>query len=139
MEPLFDAVVHGCKAGRHKEVLDEVYLPRIMRDPESVRRGSTRRLVSLVSILSHYFQPGTWDQPVEQTEPGGPGLPEPDQLHVLIDAGRYLTATRGYAANEVFKAYTKAEEIGKRIGTPLQMIEIIYGLWRVLPGAGGLA
>jgi tetratricopeptide (TPR) repeat protein len=130
MEPLLEAVVHGCKAGRHKEALDEVYLPRIMRDPERYAADTLGALVPLVSVLSHFFKPEAWDRPVEQQDEGRPGLPEPDQLLVLMDAGRYLTATRGYAADEVLRAYTKAEEIGKRIGTEKQMIEILYGLWR---------
>lgn len=115
MEPLLEAVVHGCKAGRHKEALDEVYLPRIMRAPQSFAADKLGALVPLVSVLSHFFEPDSWDRPVVQTEPGGAGLPEGDQLRVLIDSGRYLTATRGYAADEVLRAYTKAEEIGKRL------------------------
>ena len=40
MAPLFAAVTHGCAAGRHQEVLDEIYWLRILRGPElfSVRR-----------------------------------------------------------------------------------------------------
>ncbi len=32
MAPLFAAVLHGCAAGRHQEVLDEVYVRRIRRE-----------------------------------------------------------------------------------------------------------
>ncbi len=32
MQPLFSAVAHGCAAGLHQQVMDEVYYPRIQRD-----------------------------------------------------------------------------------------------------------
>ncbi|MDH5299715.1 MAG: hypothetical protein OEV91_11930, partial [Desulfobulbaceae bacterium] len=32
MEPLFAAVAHGCKADRHKDALEEIYIRRIQRD-----------------------------------------------------------------------------------------------------------
>ena len=34
MQPLFRAVAHGCAAGQHQQVLEEVYLPRIQRSGE---------------------------------------------------------------------------------------------------------
>jgi len=35
MEPLFTAVVHGCRAGRHQEALYEVFQRRINREDEA--------------------------------------------------------------------------------------------------------
>ncbi|MBF0380410.1 MAG: toll/interleukin-1 receptor domain-containing protein [Magnetococcales bacterium] len=40
MEPLFAAVAHCCRAGRHEEALDEVYYSRIARDGKTDYCGS---------------------------------------------------------------------------------------------------
>src|SRR5262249_26381519 len=39
MEPLYTAVVHGCRAGRQQEALDEVYWRRIQRGSEFYSRN----------------------------------------------------------------------------------------------------
>ena len=42
MEPLFQAVAHGCRAGRYQETLDELYVERILRREEYYSMAPTR-------------------------------------------------------------------------------------------------
>jgi hypothetical protein len=42
LEPLFQAVLHGCQACRHQRALAEVYLPRIVRGEEFLRDHEAR-------------------------------------------------------------------------------------------------
>ena len=44
MAPLFQAVFHGCQAGRHQEALDEVYWARISRGEKVLRYQEARRV-----------------------------------------------------------------------------------------------
>ena len=44
MAPLFQAVFHGCQAGRHQEALDEVYWARIVRERAVLRHQKARRV-----------------------------------------------------------------------------------------------
>ncbi|HWN43295.1 MAG TPA: hypothetical protein VNW71_13800, partial [Thermoanaerobaculia bacterium] len=62
MEPLYTAVIHGCRAGRQQEALDEVYWRRIVRGGEFF---STRKLGAFgsdLSALSGFFDRSS-DQP----------------------------------------------------------------------------
>jgi hypothetical protein len=38
MEPLFQAIIHGCNAGLHQKALRDVYWQRIQRSEEALRR-----------------------------------------------------------------------------------------------------
>ena len=63
MNSLYAAVTHGCAAGRHQEVFDDVLLPRVWRDRRT--NFSTRRLGMTGSdlvALSNYFYPQQWMQ-----------------------------------------------------------------------------
>jgi tetratricopeptide (TPR) repeat protein len=61
MEPLYTAVIHGCRAGRQQRVLDEVYMRRIQRDEFfSIRKLGAFGLD--LSALSGFFA-RPWDQP----------------------------------------------------------------------------
>ena len=42
LAPLYHAIAHGCRAGRHKEALEEVYTDRICRRCRTVKPNSTR-------------------------------------------------------------------------------------------------
>jgi tetratricopeptide (TPR) repeat protein len=84
MAPLYAAVFHGCRAGRHQEVLDEVFSRRIRRGNEAY---SVKKLGSFgadLSALSGFFST-PWTKPV-------PGLRESDQAFVLNEAGYALRA-----------------------------------------------
>ena len=43
MAPLYAAVAHGCRAGRHQEALDEVYWRRIQRGEEAFSSRNSAR------------------------------------------------------------------------------------------------
>ncbi len=61
MEPLYTAVIHGCRAGRHLEALEEIYRRRIQRGREFF---STKKLGAFGSDLSALF--GFFDRPWDQ-------------------------------------------------------------------------
>ncbi len=61
MGPLYQAVAHGCEAGRHQDALDEVYKQRIQRRNEFFASKKLGAMGSLLTILSGFFnQP--WDK-----------------------------------------------------------------------------
>jgi hypothetical protein len=53
MEPLFAAVIHGCLAGRHQEVMDEVFVKRIRRQDDILHK--LRSYGTFLSALSIFF------------------------------------------------------------------------------------
>lgn len=63
MEPLFEAIVHGCQAGLHNVVLDEVYGKRILRKDEFFITRKLGAFGANLSALSHFFK-APWDKPV---------------------------------------------------------------------------
>jgi tetratricopeptide (TPR) repeat protein len=62
MEPLFAAVVHGCRAGRHQEALDDVYWKRIKRGNEHYSMKKLGAFGADLSALSNFFEI-LWSQP----------------------------------------------------------------------------
>ncbi|HWM93656.1 MAG TPA: hypothetical protein VN493_23060 [Thermoanaerobaculia bacterium] len=62
MEPLFTAVIHGCRAGRQQEAFDEVYRRRIQRGKEFFSTKKLGAYGSDLSALSGFFD-RPWDQP----------------------------------------------------------------------------
>lgn len=119
MESLFQAVIHGCKAGQHEEVLHEVYLKRIMREQKYYAFASLKALNPLISCLSHFFEPGQWNQPVSKL-PDGSGLIVEDQITVLSHATLFLMANNGYADPDVKKICAKAVDLCENVSTPQQ-------------------
>src|SRR3984893_5617445 len=57
MEPLFLAVICGCNAGLFREVLHEVYIPRIQRGDISFAANVLGARGALLSVLAHFFEP----------------------------------------------------------------------------------
>ncbi len=84
MLPLYQAVSHGCLAGRHQEALDEVYWRRIQRREEAY---SSHRLgvmgPELAALAGFFDEP--WGRPVRE-------LREGDKAFVLTHAGYHLRA-----------------------------------------------
>ncbi|HYX22832.1 MAG TPA: hypothetical protein VFC23_01680 [Thermoanaerobaculia bacterium] len=62
MEPLFTAVIHGCRAGRQQEALDEVYYRRILRGQEFYSLKKLWAFGSDLTALSGFFD-HPWDRP----------------------------------------------------------------------------
>jgi tetratricopeptide (TPR) repeat protein len=84
MEPLFMAVIHGCRAGRQQEALHEVYWRRIQRGNESYSSRKLGAFGSELSALSGFFD-CSWDQP-------SASLHSREQGVVLAQAGFCLRA-----------------------------------------------
>ena len=84
MTPLYMAIAHGSEAGRHHDVLNEVYLQRIQRGSEFF---STQRLgafsADLASLSSFFDVP--WYEPVT-------GISVLEKVFILSTAGFYLLA-----------------------------------------------
>jgi tetratricopeptide (TPR) repeat protein len=84
MEPLFTAVIHGCRAGRQQEAFDEVYGRRIQRGDELFNLHKLGAFGSDLSALSGFFD-RPWDQP-------SASLSSADQGFLLNEAGFDLRA-----------------------------------------------
>lgn len=87
LQPLYQAVAHGCLAGRYQEALDEVYFDRILRGSGSDGFYSTDKLGAFgadLGALAGFFDP-PWQRLV-------PALNEADQAWLLSTAAVYLHA-----------------------------------------------
>ena len=60
----------------------------------------------------------------------GQSLTEEDELFILMQAGLYLTATRGYAAPEVRFCYERAESLCHSLDRPLLLYLALISQWR---------
>jgi tRNA A-37 threonylcarbamoyl transferase component Bud32/predicted ATPase len=129
MEPLFRAVICGCNAGLFREALQEVYIPRIQRGNASFAAKVLRARVALLSVLAHFFDHGRWDCPAETVVEGQSLAPE-DQVFLLLQAGLYIVATRGFSAPEVRICYERLESLCQALNRPLVLFSALEGRWR---------
>jgi Protein kinase domain len=129
MEPLFLAVICGCNAGLFREALHEVYIARIQRGDSSFAANVLGARGALLLVLARFFEYGRWGSPVE-TAVEGQNLATEDQLFILMQAGSYLTATRGMAAPEARMCYERAEPLCHSLGRPLLLYMALTGQWR---------
>jgi serine/threonine protein kinase len=130
MEPLFLAVIHGCSAGLFREALREVYIPRIQRENSSFAANILGARGTLLSVLGQFFENG-WESPVVKgTEEHS--LSEEDELFILLQAGQYLTATRGFGAPGVRVCYERAESLCHALNCPHFLYVSLMGQWRHL-------
>ena len=67
MQPLFYAVAHGCAAGLHQQLLDEVYWPRIKRQDEHYLTQKLGAFNDDLAVLAHFFIT-PWHKPAESLE-----------------------------------------------------------------------
>jgi predicted ATPase len=128
MEPLFLAVICGCNAGLYHEALHEIYIPRIQRGNDSFAANVLGARGPLLSVLVHFFEDGRWGSPVE-TAVEGQSLVAEDQLFILLQAGRYLTATRGFGAPEACICYERAEALCHSLDRPRLLSVALMGQW----------
>jgi len=128
MDPLFLAVVCGCNAGLFREALREVYIPRIQRGDVSFAANVLGATRALLSALVHFFENGHWGSLVE-TAAMGQSLTEEDQLFILTQAARYLTATRE-SAPEAQICYERAEALCHSLNRPRSLYLALLGQWR---------
>lgn len=75
MQPLFNAVAHGCAAGLHQQALDEVYWSRIRRGENHFLTKKLGAYSDDLAVVAHFFDP-PWHAVV-------PGLIELWQYGVL--------------------------------------------------------
>ena len=129
MEPLFLAVICGCNAGLFREALNEVYIPRIQRGNASFAANVLGARGPLLSVLAHFFEHGRWGTPVEMGVEEQ-SLTAEDQLFILMQAGLYLTATRGLGALEPRICYDRAESFCHSLNRPLSLYVALVGQWR---------
>ncbi len=129
MEPLFLAVICGCNAGLYHKALNEVYIPRIQRGDAFFAAKVLGARGALLAALIHFFENGRWGLP-EEMDVEGHGLTAEDQLFILMQAGLYLTATRGFAAPEALSCYERAESLCVSLNQPLVLFSALRGLWR---------
>jgi hypothetical protein len=129
IEPLFLAVNCGCNAGLFHEALQEVYIPRIQRGNASFAAKVLGARGALLSVLAHFFERGRWGSPAE-TDVKGSSLTVQDQLFILLQAGLYLTATRGFSAPEVRTCYERVEFLCQSLNRPPVLFSALEGQWR---------
>jgi tetratricopeptide (TPR) repeat protein len=129
MEPLFLAVICGCNAGLFRDALHEVYLPRIQRGKDAFAANVLGARGALLSALVHFFEHGNWGSPVEEGAEGQ-RLTAEDQLFLLMEAGLYLTVTRGYSAVEARVCHERAEPLCHLLNRPRVLFSALIGQWR---------
>ncbi len=56
MEPLFAAVTHGCHAGLHGEVLENIYINRICRGEKDFLKDTLTAIGTELSLISNFFE-----------------------------------------------------------------------------------
>src|SRR5208282_206283 len=129
MEPLFLAVICACNAGLFREALHEAYIPRIQRGDSSFAANVLGARGALLLVLAHFFEHGRWGSPVE-TDVEEQSLTAEDQLFILMQAAKYLTATRGLGAPEAQVCYEHAESLCHSLNRPLLLFVALIGQWR---------
>jgi tetratricopeptide (TPR) repeat protein len=126
MEPLFLAAICGCNAGLFREVLHEIYIPRIQRGNASFAATVLGARGAVLSILVHFFEHGRWGSPV-QTGVEGQSLTAEDQLFILMQAGLYLIPTRGMSAPEAQICWERAESLCHSLNRPVLLYSALMG------------
>jgi predicted ATPase len=126
MEPLFLAVICGCNAGLFREALHKVYIPRIQRGHAHFAANVLGATGPLLSALVHFFEHGRWGSLIE-TAIEGQRLTEEDQLFILMQAGLYLTVTRGFGAPETGICYERAEPLCHSVNRPRLLFMQLLG------------
>ena len=83
----------------------------------------------MLSALVHFFEDGRWGSLVE-TAAEGQSLTAEDKLFILMQAGLYLTATRGMGAPEPRICYERAEPLYHSLNHPRLQCLALKGQWR---------
>jgi serine/threonine protein kinase len=137
MEPLFLAVICGCRAGLFFEALHQIYIPRIQRGNASFAANVLGARGAVLSVLAHFFEHGRWGLPAGMTVEGQ-SLTVEDQLYILMQAALYLTVTRGSTTPEVWICYERAESLCHSLNRPLLLYVALMGQWRYSLGTDKL-
>ena len=137
MEPLFLAVIAGCNARLFRDALHEVYIPRIQRGDACFAANVLGARGALLSVLAHFFEQGRWDLPIE-TGAETQSLAQEDQLHILMQAALYLTATRGPTAKEAQACYGRVASLCQLLNRPRILYSVLTSQWRYSCGTDKL-
>jgi predicted ATPase len=129
MEPLFLAVICGCNAGLFREALHEVYIPRIQRGNAYFVANVLGARGALLTTLVHFFEDGRWSSPVK-VGIEAQRLTAEDQLFILMQAGLYLSSTRGFSTPEPRNCYERAEPLCHSLNRPVLLYSALMGQWR---------
>src|ERR1700746_3601551 len=79
--------------------------------------------------VAHFFERGDWGSAFE-TGAEGQRLTAEDQLFIFMQAGQYLTATRGLASSEARICYKRAESLCHSLDRPLSLHAVLMGQWQ---------
>jgi tetratricopeptide (TPR) repeat protein len=126
MQPLYAAVVHGCRAGRQQEALNEVYQRRILRGNEFYSLQKLGAFGSELTALAGFFD-RPWSQPSAR-------LTAADQAFALNAAAFHLRAL-GHLAEAVeptqagLQGYIAAEnwKLAARVASNLSELTLTLG------------
>jgi predicted ATPase len=129
MEPLFLAVICGCNAGLLRKSLHEIYIPRIQRGDTFFAARVLGARETLLLVLAHFFEEGRWSLPMKKGVEGQ-DLTAEDQVFILMQAGLYLTATRGFGAREAEICYERVESLCQSLGSVAIPHSALMGQWR---------
>lgn len=100
--PLYAAITHGCAAGLHPEVLDNVYWRKLQQEREFVGSRPTSPGANLAALAQFFEEP--WEKPASTLSPK-------QKAFVLQEAGHYLFVLG--RASEALQPMRKAIE-GRR-------------------------
>ena len=129
MEPLFLAVICGCNADLFREALHEVYIPRIQRGNAYFAANVLGARGALLTAIVHFFEHGRWNSPVK-VGAEAQRLTAEDQLFILMQAGLYLSSTRGFSTPESRNCYERAEPLCHSLNRPVLLYSALMGQWR---------
>jgi hypothetical protein len=129
LAPLYQAVTHGCLAGRHQEARDDVYVDRILRGVGNDGFYSTKKLgaigADLAAVASFFDEP--WNHV-------SPNLDEVDQTWLLAAAafdlralGRLNEALQPMRASFENRVRAKDWNSAARGGSNLSELEVTLG------------
>jgi tetratricopeptide (TPR) repeat protein len=109
LQPLYQAVAHGCQAGRYEETANEVYFKRILRAvsgmlPVYSMQGLGAMGADLAAVRCFFVEP--WTRPVPLLSEDAQGL--------LINAATYCLSSLG-RLSEAREAMPTGIEIDKRL------------------------
>ncbi len=98
LDDLYQACIHGCRAGRHQEVWADVFWPLVRRNDATRRRNYNLRTFGAFSAdlrtLREFFdQDGQFN---------GPGLSPEDEVRITMEVGVNLRALGRLSEGEVW-------------------------------------
>jgi hypothetical protein len=107
LAPLYQAIAHGCRAGRHQQALDEVYWERIYRRNESHAAHKHGAIGSNLAAVSWFFDK-PFDAPIAALREGSRAFVLAEAAFLLSNYGRLAEALP--ACHAGLRLYEAADE-----------------------------